>query len=57
MKNKQKINREETFKLISEKNSELNFDSINEKSDIYWEEVCENIDITPVYEQVIPVEN
>ena len=57
MKKKQKINREETFKLIIEKKSEIDFDSINEKSDHYWEEVCENLAITPVYEQIIPVEN
>ena len=43
------INRTETFKLISEKDSSMNFDELNKHSDRYWEDVCNNLDITAAY--------
>lgn len=48
---KQAINREETFKLI-EKKEAIEFNTLNKKSDYYWEDVCNNLIITPIYKEV-----
>ena len=52
-----KINREETFALIKEKDSDITLESINEKSDYYWVDVCNNLDITPIYQKKVLAES
>ncbi len=51
---KKTINRKVTFALIQKKDPKITFESINDKADYYWEDICDrpDINILPIYEEV-----